>query len=53
MVTEEELIDVYGVTDNEGRRQLLHGVEMAREESDTDMESSVSILLLNFFCPWI
>ncbi|KAL8582090.1 hypothetical protein ACOMHN_004010 [Nucella lapillus] len=43
MVTEEELMDVYGVTDSEGRRQLMRGVEMAREESDTDMESSVEL----------
>jgi hypothetical protein len=43
MMTEDELIEVYGVTEMEGRRQLMRGVEMAKEESEGhDTDSSVS-----------
>ncbi|XP_070194512.1 microtubule-associated serine/threonine-protein kinase 3-like isoform X2 [Littorina saxatilis] len=43
MVTEDELIEVYGVTDVEGRRQLMHVAEQAREMCDSDMESSAEL----------
>ena len=48
LVTEEELIEVYGVTDNAGRRQLMQGVEIANKESDYDMDSSVSTSLIQY-----
>lgn len=46
LVTEDELSEVYGVTDSAGRRQLMHGVEIANKESDYDTDSSVSTSLL-------
>jgi len=48
LVTEEELIEVYGVTDSAGRRQLMQGVEIANKESDYDMDSSVSTTLIQY-----
>lgn len=48
LVTEEELSEVYGVTDIEGRQQLMHLVELAREY-ESDMEFSVSIISFYLF----
>lgn len=48
LVTEEELMEVYGVTDGAGRRQLMQGVEIANKESDYDMDSSVSTALIQY-----
>ena len=43
MTTEEELLDVYGVHDTDGRRALVKAIEAAREEEDqSDTDSLVS-----------
>lgn len=44
LVTEEELLEVYGVSDAETRKKIMNIVEVAKEEYESDMDSSVSFL---------
>ena len=49
MTTEEELSEVYGVHDPEGRRLLMKAIEVAREEEEaSDTDSLVSFIVCYF-----
>lgn len=40
--SEQELIEVYGVHEVDGRRALLRAIQSAREEDESDTDSMVS-----------